>query len=228
MDFTLARVAGKYDLRVDEQKVAYAEEISGELAKLHNAVEREIYTARAAQAAGLTAEALGLEVKRAIRRRAFAEKKQRERRELNPAVSLQPQERGLRYENLRSAMAEEGVIRLLLQDPGLFRDGAAVEPEDFSSPLLARIYERLRQDMEDGYTPSVARLTGFLTAQEMNHLTAMAQKPESAANGAQALRDYAAVIRQEKEKRDGSGEDPLAAAVHTFKQKKGYGGKRND
>ncbi len=228
MDFTLARVAGKYDLRMDEQKVAYAEEISGELAKLHNAVEREIYTARAAQAAGLTAEALGLEVKRAIRRRAFAEKKQRERRELNPAVSLQPQERGLRYENLRSAMAEEGVIRLLLQDPGLFRDGAAVEPEDFSSPLLRRIYERLRQDMEDGYTPSVARLTGDLTAQEMNHLTAIAQKPESAANGAQALRDYAAVIRQEKEKRDGSGEDPLAAAVHTFKQKKGYGGKRND
>ena len=227
MDFTLARIAGKYDLTDDEQRVAYAQEISGELAKLHNAVEREIYTARAAQAAGLTAEALGLEVKRAIRRKIAADKKQRERRELNPAVSLQPQERGLRYENLRSAMAEEGIIRLLLQDPALFTGDMPVAAEDFSSPLLSRIYQRLWQDRAAGYVPGIARLTDFLTAQEMNHLTAIAQKPESAANGAQALRDYVAVIRQEKEKRDAGGEDPLAAAVHTFKQKKGYGGKQH-
>jgi DNA primase len=228
MDFTLAQVAGKYDLTNDEQRVAYATEISGEIAKLHNAVEREIYTARAAQAAGLTAEALGLEVKRAIRRRIAADKKRQERRELNPAVSLQPQERGLRYENLRSAMAEEGVIRLLLQDPGLFKGDMPVAAEDFSSPLLSRVYRRLWQDRAAGYTPGIARLTEELSPQEMNHLTAIAQKPESAANGAQALADYIAVIRQEKEKRDGSGEDPLAAAAQTFKQKKGYGGKRND
>ena len=228
MDFTLAQVAGKYDLTSDEQRVAYAAEISGEIAKLHNAVEREIYTARAAQAAGLTAEALGLEVKRAIRRRIAADKKRQERRELNPAVSLQPQARGLRYENLRSAMAEEGVIRLLLQDPGLFKGDMPVAAEDFSSPLLSRVYRRLWQDRAAGYTPGIARLTEELSPQEMNHLTAIAQKPESAANGAQALADYIAVIRQEKEKRDGSGEDPLAAAAQTFKQKKGYGGKRND
>ncbi|MBQ2062669.1 MAG: DNA primase [Oscillospiraceae bacterium] len=228
MDFTLAQVAGRYDLTSDEQRVAYAAEISGEIAKLHNAVEREIYTARAAQAAGLTAEALGLEVKRAIRRRIAAEKKKQERRELNPAVSLQPRERGLRYENLRSAMAEEGLIRLLLQDPGLFKGGAPVSPEDFSSPLLSRIYARLWQDREDGYTPGVARLAGELTAEEMNHLTAIAQKPESAANGAQALADYAAVITEEKEKRGDAQGDPLAAAVRKYKQNKGYGGKRND
>jgi hypothetical protein len=102
-----------------------------------------------------------------------------------------------------------------------------ISPEDFSAPLLSRIYRRLWQDREDGYTPGIARLTEDLTSQEMNHLTAIAQKPESAANGAQALADYVAVIRQEKEKRDAGGDDPLAAAVHTFKQKKGYGGKQN-
>jgi hypothetical protein len=124
-------------------------------------------------------------------------------------------------------MAEEGLIRLLLQDPGLFGEKSPVDPEDFSSPLLRRIFDRLWQDKEAGYTPAIARLTEALSQEEMNHLTAIAQKPESAANGAQALADYVAVIRQEKEKRDGSGEDPLSAAVHTFKQKKGYGGKHN-
>ena len=227
IEFRMAQIAGKYDLTNDEQRVAYAAEISGELCKLDNAVEREIYTARAAQTAGLSAEALRLEVKRALRRRIAADKKRRERRELNPAVSLQPQERGIRYENLRSAMAEEGVIRLLLQDPGLFAGPIPIEPEDFSSPLLGRIYGLLWRDKEAGCAPGIARLTEDLTSQEMNHLSALVQRPESAANGAQALRDYIAVIRQEKEKRDGSSEDPLAAAVHTFKQKKGYGGKQH-
>ena len=228
IEFRMAQIAGKYDLTDDQQRIAYAAEISKELSTLENAVEREIYTVRAAEAAGLTADAMRLEVKRAFRRKVAADKKRQERREMNPAASLQPQERGIRYENLRSAMAEEGVIRLLLQDASVFPENAPLAEEDFSSPLLGRIFTRLWQDKAAGYAPGIARLTEDLTPQEMNHLSALVQKPESASNAAQALRDYVAVIRQEKEKRDGSDEDPLAAARNTFKQKKGYGGKRND
>ena len=89
-------MAGKFDLSDDRQRVAYAEEVSGVLAGLENAVEREIYTARAAEAAGLTAEALRLEVDRAFKRKARKEKRDRERREMSPAVTLQPAGRGLR------------------------------------------------------------------------------------------------------------------------------------
>ncbi len=74
-------------------------------------MEREVYTTRAAQAAGLTPEAMRLEVERTLRRKLGKERKARRRRELNPAVSVQPQERGIRYTNVRSAMAEEGVLR---------------------------------------------------------------------------------------------------------------------
>ena len=228
IEFRMAQIAGKYDLTDDQQRIAYAAEISAELAGLENAVEREIYTVRAAETAGLTADAMRLEVKRAFRRKVAADKKRRERRELNPAVSLQPQERGIRYENLRSAMAEEGVIRLLLQDASVFPAQAPLTEEDFTSPLLGRIFARLWRDKEAGYVPGIARLAEDLTPQEMNHLTALAQKPESAANAAQALRDYVAVILKEKEKRGRQGDDPLAAARDTFKQKKGYGGKQHD
>ena len=135
IEFRLHEIAGKYDLRDDQARVAYAQEVSGGLCTLENAVEREIYTTRAAEAAGLTPEALKMEVQRSFRRMAAKEKKTRERRELNPAVSLQPQERGLRYDNLRSALAEEGVIRLLLLDDSLFGDTPPVPAESFSSPL---------------------------------------------------------------------------------------------
>lgn len=87
-------------------------------------MEREVYTTRAAQAAGLTPEAMRLEVERALRRKLGKERKALRRRELNPAVSVQPQERGIRYTNVRSAMAEEGVLRLLLKDESVFPEEA--------------------------------------------------------------------------------------------------------
>ena len=228
IEFRMAQVAGKYDLQDDRQRIAYAAEISAELATLENAVEREIYTARAAELAGLSAEAIRTEVKRAFRRKINGEKKRQERRELNPSLTLQPQGRGLRYEHLRSAMAEEGVIRLLLQEPSLFSEAPPVSPEDFSSPFLSRIYTLLLESRQSDHAQSLAQLSSVLTGDEMSHLTALMQKPESTANSAQALQDYAAVIRHEKEKRDSAGMDPLSAAKDTFKQKKGYGGKHHE
>ena len=95
VEFRLDQIAGKYDLTDDTQRIAYAQEVSEELAKLENAVEREVYTTRAAQAAGLTPEAMRLEVERTLRRKLGKERKALRRRELNPAVSVQPQERGI-------------------------------------------------------------------------------------------------------------------------------------
>jgi len=62
-----------------------------------------------------------------------------------------------------------------------------------------------------------------LTAEEMNHVTAVCQRPESVQNGRQALADYIRVIQAEK--RSGSQEDPLLAAAEKYKDKKGE--KRN-
>lgn len=103
IEFRMAQAAGKYDLSSDEARVAYCEEVSALLAALANPVEREIYTTRAAETAKITPEAMRLEVQRAFKRRLSREKRQELRRDLNPAVQLQPKERELRYDNIRSA-----------------------------------------------------------------------------------------------------------------------------
>ena len=223
----MAQVAAQFDLSDDQQRVAYAAAISEVLASLENAVEREIYTVRAAQAAGLSTEAMQLEVKRAFRRKVNRDRKARERRELNPVSSLQPQQRGLRYENLRSALAEEGVLRLLLQDSSLFTGQSILQEADFSSPLLGKVFSLLWQAHLDGSDMSLSGLSGELTQDEMSHLTAILQKPESSANAAQALADYIRIIREEAGKRSQTpGIDPLLAAQEKYKDKKGYGGKQ--
>ena len=225
VEFRMTQIAARYDLTSDEGRIGYAGEMAEELCRLENAVERDVYTNRAAQTAGLSPEAMKLEVQRAFKRRAARDRKARERQELNLTRSLQPADRAIRYDDLRSAMAEEGVIRLLMQDDSLFPDQPPLREDEFSSPLLGRIYGELWRCRGSG--SSMAALSASLTPEEMSHLTTLLQKPESTANAAQALADYIRIIREEGVKRSGrSAMDALAAARDTYKDKKGYGGKR--
>ena len=227
IEFRMAQVAGKYDLADDQARVAYCEEVSDLLAGLSNPVEREIYTTRAAETAKITPEAMKLEVQRAFKRRLSREKRAELRRDLNPAAQLQPKERSFRYDNLRSARAEEGILRLLTMDESLFGQEPPLRPEQFSSPLLGKVFSLLWQAREAGRQPSVAALAGVLSQEEMNHITAICQQPESPQNARQALADYIRIVQTEAEKRAGRDTDPLLAATEKYKNKKGTGGKQH-
>ena len=145
MDFRMDAVAAKYDLSDPEQKIAYGGEISQLIASLSNAVEREVYAGRAAETAGISAAAMRAEVERARRRQRGRERRDLQRENLNTAALRQPKDRAIRYADLRSAMAEEGVVRLLLLDGALLDKCGGLESEDFSAPFLGRIYDMLRE-----------------------------------------------------------------------------------
>ena len=223
VDYRLEQIRKKYDLSDDSQKVGFLQEAAQLLSSLPSAVEREIYGRHAAETAGVSPEAVAQEVKKAFQRRLRKEQKQQERRDLTPAIQLQPKSRGLRYENIRSARAEEGVLRLLLLDPSLHRELTQLRPEEFSSPLLGKAYALLLRRAEEGLSTQLSLLAGELTGEEMDHLTQVASAPESMANSRQSLADYIAVIRAEAIKRSGaSGNDLLLAAQRSNLEKKAY------
>ena len=225
VEFRMAQVAAKYDLTNDEARIAYCGEISELLSTLPGAVEREVYTVRAAETAKITPDAMKLEVQRAIKRKAAKERKAELRRDLNPAASLQPKERSLRYENIRSARAEEGLLRLLLLDEELFPREMPLREEEFSSPLLGKAFSLLWQAHLEGCSVSLNTLVPYLTAEEMSHIIYVSQQPESLKNGTKALDDYISIIRKEATKRAGGEIDPLLAATEKYKHK--LGGKQS-
>ena len=224
VDYRLDQLRQKFDLEDDTQKVAFLQEAAQMLAGLHSAVEREIYGGHAAQTAGVSPETMAQEINRALKVRLRREKKQQERRDLSPASQMQPRSRGLRYENIRSARAEEGVLRLLLLDPDLLREAQGLTGAEFSSPLLGRAYDRLKARAEEGLSLHLAALAEEFTGDEMDHLAQVAAQPESAANARQAMADYIAVIRREALLRGsaGSGDDLLRAAQRRYQEKKAY------
>ena len=224
MDFRMSQLKSKFDLTSDEGRIGYAE-AAAVLAAVPNAVEREIYTVRASEAAGITPDAMKLEVERARKRARYKEKREQERRDLNPAASAQPRERSIRYTDLRSALAEEGVLRLLTLDDSLFGETPPICEEDFSSPLLGRFFTALRAQLAQTGQVNIPALAEFFTSEEISHLIGILQKPESLKNGAQALQDYCNIILDEAHKRAAVDEDPLMAAMEKNKHK-GNGGKQ--
>ena len=97
VDYRLGQLARKFDLQDDAQKVEFLREAAELVSTLQSPVEREIYGGHAAQMAGVTPEAVALEVRQRLRRRVFKAKKKEERQSLAPAMQLQPQARELRY-----------------------------------------------------------------------------------------------------------------------------------
>lgn len=224
VDYRLSQIEKKYDLGDDAQKVAFLQEAAQLLSTLSSAVEREIYGGHAAQTAGVSPDTMKLEVDRALRGRLRKEKKQQERRDLAPVSQLQPRARSLRYENIRSARAEEGLLRLLMLDPGLVDEMDGLSGEEFSSPLLGRAFDLLGRRAREGLSTQLAALAGHFTGEEMDHLAQVAGQPESTANSAQSIGDYISVIRGEALLRRGGaqGDDLLRAAQKKYQQKKAY------
>lgn len=229
MEYRLLQAKLKYDLNNPQEKVEFLNEAAALVASLPNAVAREVYGGRAAEMAGVSPDNMQLEVKRLYQARIRKAKKQELRKTLTPAVSAQPDSRTLHYDHLLSAMAEEGVLRLLLLDDTLFSSLDHLQPEEFSAPFLGRVYQLLLERHAEGAPIQLQFLTPFLTAEEMSHMVAVLQKPVSLANGKEAMHDYIELIRtqglhRKAEQPKAETEEELLRVQQTYREQKGYGG----
>ena len=136
VEYQLAAILKKYDLQDDDQKVKYLQESAGLISTLGSSVQREVYAGRVAEIAKISMEAMQMEVDRAYKRRDYQQKKKQEKIDLSPAKQLQPKSRNIRYENMKSAMAEEMLLSQILREPALLDQTGALTQETFSSALL--------------------------------------------------------------------------------------------
>ena len=224
VEYRLSVVQGGFDLTRDDQRAQYLQAAAEVVASLSSPVEREIYGNRAADAAGISHAAMREEVDRLRKKKSREARKKEEREHLAPARQLQPRDRAIRYENMRSARAEEGVLRIVLLDSDLFRRLDDLKEEDFSSSLLGRAYGALRTRWQEGRPVTLAALDGQFTPQETDHLTSLIREPQPRHTAEQALADYKQTILAESRKKTVRSAEDLNLLRDTMKQKKGYGG----
>ena len=192
------------------------------ISTVQSPVEREILTHRVAQEAGISAAAMEAEVKRAFTAALRRERKKEESEALRPVRAVQPRETGLRYDNPRSALCEEKLLALLLEDPELLRrTGAVLAPEMFSPPFLAKIYQRALELERGGHEIVPAAVMAGLEEAEARHLTGILSAKVASADAEKEAADYIAVIREEHAKKQTEGDDRLMDALSRKRERKG-------
>ncbi|MBQ2893555.1 MAG: DNA primase [Oscillospiraceae bacterium] len=221
VEYQLNAIRKKYDLHQDDQKVKFLHECADLISTLSSPVQREVYGGRVAEAAKISPDAMKLEISRAWKRRQYQQKKKQEAMDLAPAKALQPKSRTIRYDNVKSAMAEECVIAQVLREPALLDQTKALQAEAFSSELLGRVYGQLQLRHQQGMDVSVAVLTD-LSSEEMSHITAIIQRQQETVSE-KALADCVGTILAEHQASSVSSEDDLLALQNKLRERKGLG-----
>ncbi len=218
VDYRLNAVREKYDLSLDDQRVAFLKEATQLVASFPGAAEREVYAKRVAETASVNGNVIADEVER-VRKRIVSKAARDERKAVSrPEQMAQPADRQLRYDDPASAVAEEGVIRLLYLEPELV-SAELPEEDDFSSPVLRHIYAVIRGMLLEQRQVSPATLVGELSKEEMNLFIAITQKPEKLSDSRRTMADYIKRIKTEKERRSGK---PDFEAIMRSKQNTAY------
>ena len=219
VEYQLNAIHKKYDLRDDDQKVKFLQESAELISSLGSSVQREVYGNRVAEEAGISGDAMKLEVSRAYKRRVYQEKKKQEKIDLAPAKNLQPRERSIRYDNLRSALAEEMVLAQILLEPALLSEIPDLTAEMFSSAMLGKAFSQLSQRYQQGLEVSLSGLTDF-TAEEMAHLAGITQRQRGPVNH-QGLQDCVRTIREEFQRSQAKTEEDIMLLREKMQKSKG-------
>ena len=219
VEYQLNAIRKKYDIREDEQRVKFINEAAEFISSLPNAVQREVYGHRVAEAAKISYDAMKIEVSKAYKRRIAREKKRQEKIDLAPAQALQPRTRSIRYDNLKSAMAEETIIAMALKEPALLDEAQDLKAEEFSSGLLGSVYLQLRSRHDQGLDVSLAVLTD-LDNEEMSHVTGISQRQQGPVSE-RAFLDCVRTIHAEHQASQVHSADDLMALRDRYKERKG-------
>ncbi|MBP3479700.1 MAG: DNA primase [Oscillospiraceae bacterium] len=219
VEYQLNAIRQKYDIREDDQRIKYLQESADLISTVSSAVQQEVYGHRVAETAKISSDAMRLEISRALKRRQNREKKKQEAIDLAPAKALQPKSRTIRYDNMKSAMAEENVIALALREPALLDHAADLKPQEFSAPLLGKVFSQLQSRHTQGLEVSLAVLED-MTSEEASHIAMIFQRQQGPVSE-QAFADCVRTIRAEHQAAGITTEEDLLAYQSKLKKRKG-------
>ena len=219
VEYQLNAIRKKYDLSIDDQKIRYVQESAELISTLDSSIKREVYGGRVAEAAGISADAMKLEVNKAFKRRVDRDKKKQEKIDLEPMKALQPKGRSIRYDNMKSALAEETVLAMAMREPALLDLCTALSGEQFSVSLFGRVYGQLQKRHEQGLEVSLGVLEE-LQPEESAHLAGICHKQTGPVNET-AFRDCVKTILAENQSRGVQSDADLMAMRNKFKESKG-------
>ena len=202
ISYRLMTIRNGYDLGTDEGRLAYIAAATTLLSELSSRPEREIYSTRVAQETGISAASVQNEAEKKYKARLVRQKKEYEKKAVRPREIQRTSDRRSGGENVISAVAEEGVVRMLVKDPVLIKviNEMGFSVDEFTSSFLKSVYEKILNRIAESKDTRESYILSELDTAEASRLTKILTKPEALPYGEKSLREYIDKIRAEKYK----------------------------
>ena len=229
VQYQLSKLKSRYNLREPAGQVAYLNGAAEILAELDNPMERDVYAGRLAQEMNIDRTAVQLQINKLRRGRAQNRQKKEFREYQQQVTGVRDSVNPEKFQNLRCANAEEGLIAFLLRntsDREVQEIWETLSPENFCTAFNRRVYTAIMGKMRNGASCGLMDLSGEFTVEEIAAISRMIAKySEITLRYADAV-EYRTIIQQEQFKlraehvTDANAEDVQSYLQRLKEQKK--------
>ena len=202
MDYRFRLLESQHDLKSDPGRIDFLRQASAMLASIPSEAERGVWSGRAAEAAGVTRQAVQADVERAIRLRLKKEQ--------------HAEKMALVYPREAIDTAQEWLLAILLNSPEFTEKlNGRIGPDDFGDPTLSGVFTCIATGMrtdDPSLPPEQAALVAKLLATDID----VSQR---------AFEDCISRVQEQSalKKAISEGEDALMVKYRLQKVRKGYG-----
>ena len=220
--YRMGEIRKKYtDLTDDQTRIAYVKEAAEYIATLPSPVEREVFAGTAAQETGLPVDSIRKEIDRIRAAKRRQQQRDFQKEAVQPEKQLQPKDWSLRYTDTRSAVAEEQLIAAILGDRELAEyTQVRLDPEQFSSSFLAKVYKLTCDRLDRDLDPDPAACMLQLEDNEIRLLTDILSRYEGKRQQKEQIADHIQTIQYQSQKRNAPADD-AALLLEAVRRKQG-------
>lgn len=200
IEYSILRERDKYDLDSIDGKTKFLTAIAATLASA-NPIEQDAYAAKLASEMQISKDAIMLEIKRAYKRKAEADKKLRfneiVKETVTPKDTINPE----RAKHIRATRAEETLLSSLMLNPDFYKKIKDELSEDlFITDFNKRVYKALSTRLDDGRSIELSMFCAEFTPEEMGRLAQFEAMGSAISNTVAECNDCIKVLKQEKSK----------------------------
>ncbi len=171
IDYEMDKLTKGLDMGTEEGKSAYIKKAVGFLAGIANPLDREVYTARAARAAGIPAEAVRTAVKAETVRLGKRAQRDKEREIIRPRNTdkINPES----YKLPKEEKAERGIISVVYHNPERLGQVKRELKGGFATEFNKRVFSAMEKMLENGSAPDISLFNEEFAGEEMGRITSI-------------------------------------------------------
>ena len=204
IEYKLLSAKSMFDLSTDDGKLSALKQVAQVLANTDDSIARDLYTGRIADEFGVSRDVFTRQINMIYKSRVSSEKKQHIEKELKRSSSgdrINPE----RKFNTRSAIAEETIISLLMNDPSLYDYvNERIKPTDFLTRFNSRVFEYLIELLNNQKVPDISLFSAEFAPDEMGKIVEIINKKVLLDTGREQIDDCIKVLLNDKQLKEAS------------------------